>query len=226
MNEDGLDLVGAGKLAKAIPQKAWIQAVDTACTVFKDCVAPLTATTSGLGRLIQAKFDKLVDAEKVIVSENFQKISEKVEKSRKPKKGTPKGVVLAGAIEGSACETDEIMRELWTNLMAQEILEGDVHPEFVAILKRMSAADAQRLAQYGQKATGPDIEKIVKLFARTIKFNVAGIELAFPEEPTDFITEHLSNLNLIYKISRRWDLTHTGKEFIKAVSDPDLPQTD
>lgn len=226
MNQDGFDLVGAGKLAKAIPQKAWIQAVDTACSVFKDCVSPITATTSGIGRLIQAKFDNLVDAEKVLVAENIEKATEKVRNSGKQRKSAPKGSILAGAIEASAVETNDVMRELWSNLMAQEMLEGTVHPEFVSTLKRMNSADAQRLAQFGQKDTAPEVQKIVKLFARTIKLSMVGVglEFEFPGEPDDFITEHLTNLNLIRKVSGRWDLTHTGREFIKAVSDPELPQ--
>src|SRR5688572_31136443 len=48
MSEDqSLDIVGVGRLAKAIPQAAWRRVVDTACDTFEKAVAPITETTSG-----------------------------------------------------------------------------------------------------------------------------------------------------------------------------------
>jgi len=84
----GLNVVGVGKLAKAIPQKAWVQVVDTACKTFSDAIAPLTALTSGIGRLIEAKFDCLVDAEKVLAAGTMAGAQEKVVKSKKKPIGT------------------------------------------------------------------------------------------------------------------------------------------
>jgi hypothetical protein len=63
-DSDGLDIVGIGKAARAIPAKAWTTVVETACEIFKQLLAPITGTTTGLGRLIEAKFDRLVDAER------------------------------------------------------------------------------------------------------------------------------------------------------------------
>ncbi|WP_238115046.1 hypothetical protein [Vibrio cincinnatiensis] len=51
MSEDGLDIVGIGKLAKAIPEKSWNKVVATACETFEKCLAPITETTGGIGRL-------------------------------------------------------------------------------------------------------------------------------------------------------------------------------
>ncbi len=65
-DETGLDVVGLAKLAKAITTKARAQLVDTACSTFRESVAPFTAVTSGIGRLIDAKSDRLVGAEKVL----------------------------------------------------------------------------------------------------------------------------------------------------------------
>lgn len=223
MIEDGLDVVGFGKLAKAIPQKVWNEIVNTACTTFRDCVAPVTATASGLGRLITAKFDKLADAEKVLVSENFEKANVKIQAAGKQYNRTVKSSVLTGAIEGSANETDEILRELWSNLIAQEIAEGSVHPEFVSILKRMSAEDVHRLVKIAEE----DDDK--SILARSQKmFNTIGGGIAvttplysYREEPADFICEHLAELKLIQQLKGLWILTHTGKAFIVAVSDVD-----
>jgi hypothetical protein len=68
-DEKSLDLTGVGKLAKAIPPSSWNKIVKTACDTFTSIIAPITATTTGLGRLIQAKFDGMVDAQKVLAAD-------------------------------------------------------------------------------------------------------------------------------------------------------------
>jgi hypothetical protein len=46
-------------VAKALPKEAWIQLAQTACNTFEKIIYPLTATTEGIGKLIQTKFEKL-----------------------------------------------------------------------------------------------------------------------------------------------------------------------
>ncbi|WP_221249861.1 Abi-alpha family protein [Desulfuromonas versatilis] len=222
MTEEGLDIDGVGKLAKAIPQKAWVQIVDTACTTFKDCISPITSTASGLGRLIDAKFERLVESEKIIVSQHFKKANEKVKNTKKTVENKPKINILINVIECSSYETDEIIKELWANLIAQEIIGGSVHPDFINILKRMDAKDAKRLAKIAEESSDKSIKEQATLFIKSIKLAVAGIEFSIPDEPTDFTAEHLSNLNLIQKTSGKWVLTNTGRAFIEAASDPEV----
>jgi hypothetical protein len=71
MNEEdkSLDFTGIGKVAKAIPAKSWNILVTTACDTFSQLIAPITATTYGLGRLIQAKFNGMTDVQKVLAAD-------------------------------------------------------------------------------------------------------------------------------------------------------------
>jgi hypothetical protein len=118
-DEGSIDIIGVGKLGKAIPQKVWNQLVDTACTTFREVIAPFTSTTSGVGRLISAKFDRLVDAEKVLAADNLAKAQEKVAKSRRAPSDKPKPSIIIAAIESSGTQTDGLLRELWASLLHQ-----------------------------------------------------------------------------------------------------------
>ncbi len=153
-----LVIVGVGKLAKAIPKKVWKKLVDTACQTFTQLLSPITATTGGLGRLIQAKFDSLVDAQKVLAVGVVYRATEKV-KHRSKKGVIPKAPILLTVLEASSIETDETLRELWANLLAQEIASGSVHPEFTRTLSRLSSTDAQVLANIAtrDKPTAKDV---------------------------------------------------------------------
>lgn len=150
MDDNSLDLTGAGKLAKAIPAKAWNRLVDTACDTFGKCLAPITETTGGIGRLISAKFDRLVETEKIMTAEPFQKASEKVKKAKRAPRGNYKPGIIVKVIEEAPKQTDINIRELWENLLAQEILDGSVHPEVVNILSRINSEDAQPLANIAE----------------------------------------------------------------------------
>ena len=220
-DEGGLDLIGAGKLAKAIPQKAWVQLVDTACTTFKAALAPLTATTSGVGRLIEAKFDRLVDAEKVLAAQMMERATQKVLASKRKPTGKAKASIVIAAVEAAASETDAVLRELWSNLVAQEITDGKVHPEFPKILSRLSAGDAQLLAQIAEREKDKSItlKRALKRFTASVSVFGASIELFDPEDSASFTHEHLASLHLIRSSQGNTSLTLTGKAFIESVSD-------
>lgn len=219
--ETGLDIVGVGKFAKAIPQKAWVQVVDTACKTFREAIAPFTALTSGTGRLIEAKFDRLVDAEKVLAAEAMAKAQEKIAQSKKKGAGKAKANIVITAIEATATETDVVIRELWSNLLAQEIVNGNVHPEFPRILSRLSASDAQLLAQVAerQKNKSAQLKIAIKKFSASISIFGIAAELMQPDEEGSFAHEHLASLNLVRRKEGTWGLTLTGKAFIQSVSD-------
>lgn len=219
--ETGLDIVGVGKLAKAIPQKAWVQLVDTACKTFREVIAPLTALTSGTGRLIEAKFDRLVDAEKVLAADAMAKAQEKITQSKKKPTGKAKASVVIAAIEATGTETDVVARELWSNLLAQEIITGDVHPEFPRILSRLGAGDAKLLAEIAEQEQDKSAQ--LKIALRRFSANISGIgislDLLRQDEESSFTHEHLASLNLVRRKDGVWNLTLTGKAFIQSVSD-------
>src|SRR5438309_1698905 len=70
---EGLDIAGFGKLAKAIPPKVYERTATALITTFQQIVAPLTASTAGLGRYISQKFDNMVAAEKAIATYTIEK---------------------------------------------------------------------------------------------------------------------------------------------------------
>ena len=217
--DKSLDLTGVGKLAKAIPERSWQKLVNTACDTFKKTVAPITATTGGIGRLIEAKFNGMVDAQKVLAAETVKRAKEKVDASSKKPKGRLKSVIIVNAIEKASIESDDTIRDIWSNLIANEILDGSVHPEFPKILERISSNDAVVLLEI---AEGSKKEK-VKWAVRTMSAKIAVLGIAFEallEEESDFHREHLKNLNLIKKVDGGWKLTLIGEEFLKSVTDP------
>ncbi len=219
-NEDkSLDLTGMGKLAKAIPASSWNKLVKTACDTFKELFAPLTATTIGLGRLIQAKFDGMVDAQKVLAADTVRRAREKVEKAGRQPKGNPKAIILIKAIDNSSNETDVNLREIWANLIANEILDNGVHPDFPRILERMSSYEAVTLTEIADDGRKDSVIKATRAIIYSLK--IMGLSFSnLVEDEIDFNREHLSNLNLIRKRSGQWRLTLFGEEFLKAVADP------
>jgi hypothetical protein len=215
-DEAGLDLIGAGKLAKAIPAIVWKRMAETACSTFEKALAPLTETTSGLGRFLAAKFDKFTELEKINAALAFQQARAKIEISAKSPVADIKPKVLAHALSGAGEETDEGMRELWSNLIAREFTTGEVHPLIPQILSQMTSTDARRLsdihsgagarAQFGRKRKFP------------LKKDVST--------PTSVLTETESEatlmaLGLIRRESAiHWVLTALGEAFIEVVQEP------
>lgn len=217
MPEDrSIDIVGVGKLAESIPDQAWTSVVDTACSTFKQIIAPLTAITSGTGRLIDAKFDRLVDAEKVISSQTMSRAVEKASRSHRKRQNKPKPSIILKVVENSSDEVDATLQELWANLVANEFIDGSVHPEFIRILARLSAIDAQKLIEIAQES---EPYTVVKLSLEILK---ALSKVSMKSEPTTFVEAHLSNLNLIKSSDSGWKLTIIGKSFLEAVSDPSV----
>ena len=64
--DSGLDIAGFGKIAKAIPPKVFERSASALITTFEQLVAPITESTSGLGRYLRQKFDNMVEVERAI----------------------------------------------------------------------------------------------------------------------------------------------------------------
>ena len=217
--DKSLDLTGMGKLAKAIPASSWNKLVKTACDTFTQLLAPITAATTGRGRLIQAKFDGMVDAQKVLAADAVKKATKKVANTGRKPKGNPKSLILIQAIDNASNETDVNLREIWSNLMANEILDNQVHPEFPRLLERLSSNDAVTLAEIAEESRKDSVKRATRAIVYGLK--IMGVSFsALVEEASDFSREHLRNLNLIKKTSGQWRLTLFGEEFLKAVADP------
>lgn len=222
----GLDLIGAGQVAKAIPKKAWERLTNTACKIIEETLAPVTATTGGLGRLISAKFDKLVDAEKILAANVFEKANQKIRDADVRPEVTPKPSIIVDTLEFTGLETNILLQELWSNLLVCELTTGQVHPEFPKILSRLSPNDAQLLAQIAEqdRKFDPIISAVLSSLITKLMDNVNPLikaQLDQDSQPT-FSHELLERNGLIREINNSWRLTQTGKEFIAIVNGQQL----
>jgi hypothetical protein len=229
MDEDNNNInVTAIKIANTIPEKAWVRLVKTACDTFEKSIAPLTETTSGIGRLIKSKFDSLSEAQKVLVSETFERGNDKVKKSEKNIPPQQNLNVIIRVIEESARQTNGNIRELWANLLAQEILSNNVHPEITNILSRIDSEDAKTLSYIAKKSadrnTLRDSQKGIVIAFGASFISAFGIISSVPLKDLNatFSEKLLESLNLIERKSLHWDLTIIGLGFIQAVTDPSI----
>jgi len=148
-NKEGLDLVGLGKLAKAIPEEVYNQTTEVATSTFTKLIAPITESTSGLGRYIKQKFDNMVEVEQALAAYSVQNAITKAEA-----KAEQNGVDIITpihtksfikAIEESSKETDPTLHTMWENLIADQLININFHPHFVEILPHFSPAEANIL---------------------------------------------------------------------------------
>jgi len=219
--EHGLDVVGVARAMKAIPPGTWKRLVDTACSIVESVVAPITETAAGLGKLIEAKFDRLVEIEKVMAAEAVSSAKRKAKASGK-KQTVPRPQILLQVIEHTASEADSGVRELWSNLLANELLGMSVHPEIGRVLARLSSEDAQLLVAITE--TKPN--KYTRLFAEAMRLALRvapfGISVSIGSDLVTFNHAHLQNLGLIEREDGKWRLSVFGDGFIRAVTDPSL----
>ncbi|NEQ68397.1 MAG: DUF4393 domain-containing protein [Symploca sp. SIO1B1] len=218
LSETGIDITGIGKAMKAIPPSAWQQMVDTACTTVEKVLSPITETAHGIGRLIKAKFDRLIEVEQVMAAESIASAQRKVQESGQPIK-MPRPQILLQVIENTSSEVDCGVRELWSNLLAQEMITQSIHPEIGRILSRLSFEDAQLLVAI----TEAKPNKWTQMFSETVTLALtAAFAIHLNYEPQTFNHAHLQNLGLIERHEGKWKLTILGEGFIKAVTDPSI----
>jgi hypothetical protein len=137
-----LDLLGLGKLAQSIPESVYNQTAGTVCRSFESLIAPITETTSGLGRYIRQKFDNMVEIEKSILSYSLNNASQKVKKSGKTLKAPSNPKSFIKAMDETSKETDPLLNIMWTNLLASQLSDDKCHPLFVQILSSFSPKEA------------------------------------------------------------------------------------
>ncbi len=147
--KDGLDLVGLGKVAKAIPPEVYTQSTHALIETFNKLTAPITETTSGFGRYIKQKFDNMVEVEKALATYSVEKAIAKAEKKVSNSSASiispvhPKSFIKS--LEEASKETDPILHEMWENLLADQLTNLNFHPHFVEILPHFSPLEARLL---------------------------------------------------------------------------------
>lgn len=204
---------GIETIATSVPKEAWSQLTKTTCETFEKLILPLTATTEGVGRLIQNKFNNLSTEQQIIAAKCIQETEEKIKFIIKKERIVVKPAVVYEALESTDQQTDETMRTLWSNLLAKEFTEGSVHPEIAKILKKITAHDALLLLKISESNPTTFTVMALKLLASKVTFGLRN-------EKKTFNHVHLENLGLIQEFENIWCLTTAGKEFMECVRDP------
>jgi len=203
-------------IVKSIPKEAWGQLAKTACLTFEKLIYPLTATTEGIGRLIELRFSKLEDEQKIIAAKCLEDAHKKILQSgARPKPDLiVKPQVVYEALENTDNQTDSTIRDLWSNLLANEFTDGSVHPEIAKILSKLTSNDAVLLLKIAQQ------DKTTSLTIKVLKALASRTTLGLFNERKTFTHVHLAKLGLIIELERVWILTTVGRELMRVVSDP------
>jgi len=155
-DNEGLDIAGFGKIAKAIPAKVYERSATTLLTTFQQVTAPITETTSGLGRYLKQKFDNMVEAEKAIATYTVEKAvsraKEKAQRTGRAIHPPASSKTFVKAIEEASKETDPLLHEMWANLIASQLSDETCHPHFVEVLSHFSPAEARLLTELVSRA--------------------------------------------------------------------------
>lgn len=146
-DNEGLDLAGFGKIAKAIPDQVYEQTAATVLDTFEKLIAPITETTDGLGRYIRQKFDNMVDVERALGTYTLDNAIQRAASNAgglvlQPPQHTKSFVK---SLEEASKETDPLLHEMWTNLLASQFIKGASHPHFVEVLPHFSPLEARLL---------------------------------------------------------------------------------
>ncbi|MES9857205.1 MAG: Abi-alpha family protein [Sedimenticola sp.] len=204
-------------IVKSVPKEAWSQLAKTACATFEKLIYPLTATTEGIGRLIELRFAKLQDEQKIIAAKCIEEAYRKVEESSSGQREDVviKPSVVYVALDNADNQTDRTIRDLWANLLANEFIDGGVHPEIAKLLSRLTSSDAILLLKIAQQ------DESTPLTIKVLKALASSTTLGLFNERRTFNHVHLEKLGLITELERVWILNTAGRELMRVVSDPE-----
>lgn len=231
----GLDLAGFGKIADAIPKAVYEQSAATLLTTFEKLTAPITESTSGIGRYLRQKVDNMVEVEKAIATYTLDKAVRRAKKRSESLQINLKSPIhqksFIKAIEEASKETDSVLHEMWANLLASQMSDGDSHPHFVETLTHFGPAEARLLVSLHPKSDIGEHDDYISVHPEPplpwIRMNTDNAVKGW-NMSCDLLYEfrfiHLAaakgdgrNLSIIYR-------TFVGSAFLATVSERDLNQ--
>jgi hypothetical protein len=194
---------------KEIPKEVWGATVE----VINKLIYPITATTVGVGKLIEQKFSTLNDVQKIIAEQTLREAADKISKAKNSdfKNVVVKPQVIYTVLENTDSQSDDFIRSLWANVTARELSEGSVHPEIVRLFSKLTAPDLIVLGEL--HAEGSSITKL--LFKALSSTYTLGIS----RDPKSFHHVYLADLGLIDEISGKWFITTKGKELMRCIGE-------
>ncbi|MFT7007643.1 MAG: hypothetical protein ACJAXJ_002172 [Colwellia sp.] len=182
------------EFVKNIPKEVWGVTVE----VINKLIYPITATTVGVGKLIE---------------QTLREASEKISKANKTNftNVVVKPKVIYTVLDNTDNQSDDFIRSLWANVTARELSEGSVHPEIVRLFSKLTAPDLIVLSELN--AQGSSITKLL------FKALSSAYTLGISRDPKSFHHVYLSDLGLIDEVSGKWFMTTKGKELMRCISD-------
>lgn len=200
------------QLAKALPKESVNEITKVACGTFRDVVYPLTAATKGIGLLIENKFSELNEIQKILAAEAIRKAQEKLERSRNgagDSSPSMKPVVFYTAFENIDSQVDELQSEIWTNLLAREIQSGNIHPEIVKVMAKLTSGDILLLNNIALNQDKDGFSRILAHFKDD--------DTTLTPVRNSFNHFYLEELGLIVKNEGKWNTTYKGVELLNSV---------
>ena len=194
---------------KEIPKEVLVATVE----VINKLIYPITATTVGVGKLIEQKFSTLNDVQKIIAEQTLREATEKILKSKNTDftNVVVKPQVIYTVLENTDSQSDDFIRSLWANVTARELSEGSVHPEIVRLFSKLTAPDLIILSELHTQDSS-----ITKLLFKALS---SAYTLGLSRDPKSFHHIYLSDLGLIHEVSGKWFITTTGKELMRCIGE-------
>lgn len=195
------------EFSKGVPKEVWAAGAD----ILKDLLSPLTATTVGISKLIEQKFSTLNEVQKVFAEKTIREAIHKAEKIKEQDQENVvvKPQVIYIVLENADSQSDESIRDLWSNLAARELTEGSVHPEIARILGKLTAPDLMILSNlYAEQSS---IAKFI------LKALASAYTLGILNDAKSFNHIYLKELGLIEDMSGKWFCTSKGKELVRSI---------
>lgn len=193
--------------AKGVPKEVWTAATD----VIKELLSPLTATTVGISKLIEQKFSTLNEVQKIIAEKTIKEAIIKAEKAKVQDHSNVvvKPQVIYIVLENADSQSDESIRDLWSNLTARELTEGSVHPEIARLFAKLTAPDLMILSNlYVEQSS------VVKFILKAL---ASAYTLGILNDAKSFNHIYLKELGLIEDVSGKWFCTTKGKELVRSI---------
>lgn len=194
---------------KEVPKEVWGATVE----VINKLIYPITATTVGVGKLIEQKFSTLNEVQKLIAEQTLREAADKISKAKETDftNVVVKPQVIYTVLENTDSQSDDFIRSLWANVAARELSEGSVHPEIVRLFSKLTAPDLVVLSDL--HAQDSSITKIL------FKALSSAYTLGIARDSKSFHHVYLSELGLIDEVSRKWFITTKGRELIRSIGE-------
>lgn len=231
MPEDNrLDVAGLGEIAKSIPPESWNKLVETATNTFRSLIKPLTALSEGIGGLIEQKFERMTDIEKIVFADGFDKAQKRIHENSQTITGPKNLRTFNQLVENVSQCTESMTREMWINLLARDLSDAAVHPEFINILSRLSGEDARLLIdiekdseEAKQTLAGREFRKALLPQSQRRDLTAPMLARLFHagNKPFDLGRAVLESLGLVAQDGGEVFVTEFGMRFLEAVSEPD-----